>query len=83
MIKFKREGNDAVCVISLDMPFWNTRDFHFTWSTGSEVCSSLLTKHAEEALKTALRKVRETAYNQGWKDAKSKKRKEDWFISWI
>lgn len=83
MITFERNGTDVECKVDLKMPYWDTRVFHFKWGASSEVCSSLLTKHAETALSDRLKEIRKEAYNQGWKDAKAKTKKKEWFNGWF
>lgn len=83
MITFKREGSVVICKVEMDMPYWDTRIYHFRWETGSDVCSSLLTQHARTTLSDKLRAIRKEAYNRGWKDAKAKTKKEEWFSGWF
>ena len=50
------------------------------WETQNEIFCALLADRLRDQLFEMMKKVREEAYDQGWRDAKSKKgAKETWF----
>ena len=50
--------------------------FSFEHDTTAEVMRRVFQKHLDETMKA----IREQAYNQGWKDAKSKAKKKTIFV---
>ena len=48
----------------------------FTWECGSQYAAALLVKHLQENLHEMIEQCHRNGYNQGWQDAKAKKRKK-------
>lgn len=61
------------------MPTWNERTFQFSFNCGGEAYAGLLTKALRDALGDAVQAVRREAYEEGWRDAKAKTAKRDYF----
>lgn len=53
--------------------------FDFSFHAETEWSARLLANAVLEAFNHAMKRVRREAYEQGWRDAKAKRRKEDWF----
>lgn len=51
----------------------------FKWVQSSELDAVLLERHLRDELYSRVEAIREEAYNQGWKDAKAKRKKQTWF----
>lgn len=79
MINFKRDDKDAVVTLDLAVPTYDERVFSFKFGCGSEVYAGLLTEAMRKAFGNAVQAARREAYNDGWRDAKAKTAKRDWF----
>lgn len=81
MIEISRIGNDLAVTLKGGADTGSST-FTLRWSVGSEWASTLLMWHLRYRLHETIERTRRAAYEQGWKDAKSKKRaKQTWFSS--
>ena len=83
MLTVKRDGTKAVLAVTLPVPFYEDRVFSMIFDAYYVEYSSFLCSAIDLALRDALKKARKDAYEQGYKDAKAKRRKETWFSSRI
>jgi hypothetical protein len=83
MITIVAEDTKVKLVVSLDIPWWDKRDFIFHWDCNTRWAAGLLAQYMRDKYNEAVRKARKEAYEQGWNDAKSKRRKEDFFRGWL
>lgn len=87
MLQVKRDNTKAVIVISTDLPFdckgTSTSTLSFSFEMGDPSWAELLTRYMHDRLSKEIRKALHDAYEQGWKDAKSHKTKENWFRDWL
>ena len=56
-----------------DKPFW------FSHDTGNEIFASLLYDKLSNTYHDQLEDIRKLEYESGWKDAKAKSKKRNWF----
>lgn len=56
---------------------------HFSWETGHQYTAVLLARHLGKELGAAIQTAHRNGYEQGWRDAKSKKRKKKGFLFWF
>lgn len=81
MIEITRDGTDVVLTAVSGYPNHGTK-FSGRFSTGAAWVCALLWQHLHGRMQDELRRIRQEAYTQGWKDAKAKKAgKETWFAS--
>lgn len=81
MIAIDKDGSDVVVRLTGGFETQNTT-FPFRWSAGSAWAASMLAWHMIHRFNEAVERTRRAAYNDGWKDAKSKQRpKKTWFSS--
>lgn len=79
----KRDNDKVVITIETDLP--NNCDgtittaLPFTWQLSQPYLADLLVRYIRDRIKTAVSDARRESYEQGWKDARSKKQKADWF----
>jgi hypothetical protein len=80
MLSFFRKENKVI--VKLEHGIWGS-DEHFALEIGQsfEYQAQLLKDALNKNLQNNLERIRREAYNQGWKDAKAKTRKQTWF-SW-
>lgn len=80
---FERDNESVHCMFGTDLPHdcdgKRTTNFPFSWKTTSPATAALLVRYLRKRLDNAIRAARREAYEQGWKDAKAKRRKTDWF----
>lgn len=79
MIQITRKGTSVKIDFTSRIPLCDVRVFGFNWECNTEVYAGLLTNHLSNGLWSELVRVRKEAYEKGWKDAKAKVRKENWF----
>jgi hypothetical protein len=84
MFEIKRDGTDVKIIIDPVIPgaenwTYNTRIF-----MKEETCAQLLVNAINDRMRKCLKNIRNSSYEQGWKDAKAHKTgKETWFSgSW-
>ena len=78
MIDIEREGSRLVVRIEGSYPIIG-KTWVLTLETTQEWIALLLWHNLSTALRKKLSAIRAEAYAQGWKDAKSHKKKADWF----
>lgn len=49
----------------------------------SVIETTLLRRHIRQALDNQMEAIRKVSYLRGWRDAKSKRKKKDWFASCV
>lgn len=76
MIQFEREDNKVKVTIQSGCINWQ---YYFRYQAYDEVHAELLTRQFDKHMRDKLESIRREAYEQGWKDAKGKKAKENWF----
>lgn len=79
MIQFTREGTKVRIEISSNAL---SKSFLFYHECGQDHFASLMDDSYQERMSQSLERIRREAYNQGWKDAKAKVKKESWFSGW-
>ena len=80
MIKFVRFDKTKLRIevdtgIRVDKSTFNFTFGNLTYQANAE----LMRQHLQDALGDLFKKAREASYNEGWKDAKAKRRKRKWF----
>lgn len=70
------------CTVKLDLV---AKGYYFpmSFNTNDPIYAALLADSFNESIRRGIRAVREEAYNAGWQDAKAKRRKADWFSSYV
>jgi len=80
MLRVKRDGTAVVIEVDTDLPHDDTADTESVWRFGAseEHCAAaeLVTRYMHRRIHDAIRAVRQDAYEQGWRDAKSKRRRK-------
>ena len=84
MITFDRDGRDVVCKIKSPLPSDDDSrigvTFLMRYECGDNASAELMRRHMQDRLDEAVVGIREAEYNQGWRDAKSRKvAKSTWF----
>jgi len=79
MLRFKR--TDSQVIVHVDI---GVLDHYYDLNINCQgvVHAELLKEAFDKHMRKRLKKIREDAYNDGWKDAKNKAKKKDWFITW-
>lgn len=80
MIDIKREGTFVKVVVDSQWPI--SGQYSFQWDTGRNDFACLLSENLKNKMVRDIERMRRDAYNQGWKDAKAKAKKETWFSGW-
>ena len=75
MFRFTRDGTKVQLAVSLAVPYYETREFWFSWESKSEVFAGLLVAAFNNALRSNRLNFQTAAYEQGWQDAKAKRAK--------
>lgn len=75
-LKIFREGSE-VC-ISLHVVMAGPT-FTWRWNAGTEWAATLLLRAIREQLGDGMTEARAEAYAEGWRDAKAKRAKQQWF----
>jgi hypothetical protein len=78
MINIHAEGKKLKVSISYKYPVsnWQTT---FSIDESSELHSKLMAENLNNHLRETIEEIRRQEYEEGWKDAKSKKKKKIWF----
>lgn len=78
MILFKRDGTRVK--VEVDSKLAIPKSIYlFYWEASGEGHAELLVNQLQTKFSDALREARREAYNAGFKDAKAKRKREDWF----
>lgn len=73
-IKFSRKGNNVIAEIYCGRETEKANGvFLFDFQFNFEVVAEVMRAQFQSTMDKAMREIREQAYNQGWKDAKSHK----------
>lgn len=81
MISFSRIENTVKVKVQHGI-FHNDAHFALTINQDYEYQAQLLLNQLDKHLRNNLEAIRKEAYEQGWKDAKAKRKKKTWFSSW-
>lgn len=79
-IQLKREGTSVRLSFEAYINALGNRVFSFDWEAGSEWAASLLYSAIEKYLGEQLQKVKKSAYDKGWKDAKARNKRQTEFF---
>lgn len=85
LIRVSRENNKVEVLIETDLANncegTQVASIPFTWQVAQPYEADLLARYIDKRIKDAISKTRKEYYEQGWKDAKSRKAgsKEEWF----
>ena len=79
MLSIVRDGNDGEVRVEAFVPTLGTRIFRLRFSTGSDWSAGLVAGNLSEAISSAVKAARSEAYANGWRDAKAKRKKCEWF----
>lgn len=82
MINAKATEDGVTLGIEINIPGFKTWTYSFIWTTNDEAYAQLLTNQIKDDVETTLKIIRREAYHEGWKDAKAKRKKADWFGGW-
>lgn len=77
MIRFSKDGTKVK--VRVDHGLSEDTHLVLNWECGSTLYSELLSSHLQKQLEKIVQQVRQEEYNRGWKDAKAKKAKCDYF----
>lgn len=77
MIKFNSSGGDVKIVVDSGVG-----KFTFTHHCAEDYLAGLMRDQYEKHMNSVLEQERRKAYDQGWKDAKAKRKRETWFSGW-
>jgi hypothetical protein len=80
MIKIFADGNKVIVQTEYKYP-GNGYYTNFDVDAGNKLDAQLRAENLNDHLAQSIQRIRKEEYNRGWKDAKSKKKKEDWFSS--
>ena len=83
MIQFKRDGTNAVCAVTIPVPTMDRRIYRFRFETGTEEYAALLTEAMRTEFRRIVQKSRKEAYEAGWRDAKARRRKQEYFAGYL
>lgn len=78
MINFSRKDSAVTVEVEANVGV-AARFFHFTMNLSNEVYAYMLRENFQTKMTKALQDIRREAYEQGWKDAKAKIARRDWF----
>ena len=78
MISFEVAGSEIIVRFTLGYP---VSAFGLTGrvNAGTQLAATLLREHLDERLAKSVRRARELAYAEGWKDAKAKRARTEFF----
>lgn len=81
MIDFLTEGKNLCVRVKYDKEIGNWT-LTATVDKGREVNAELTVHRFQKELEKKLKKIREDACQDGWKNAKAKRSKQSWFAGW-
>ena len=82
MFSFKRDKNQIVLTVEPHIKGAETWEYMFRMDCTDIPAAQLLINAFTARREELLSKIRRDSYEQGWNDAKAKRRKETWFSSW-
>jgi hypothetical protein len=74
-VEVRRNGSQVEIKVTVN----NGTGFVFAWNTGAEWSAMLLRDAVAVAIADRLETIRKQAYEDGWKDAKAKRARSQWF----
>lgn len=79
MIKIERHEKQVRVKIEHGA-YYDSEEIWLYWNCNDELFAQLLTRQIYKKLDETIQKIRKEEYEQGWKDAKGKKKKQlEWF----
>ena len=82
MIKFTRKGTRIRVEVAPNIPGADTWVFYFDRNESSEPAAQLLVNAFNDKMEQTLKATRQEFYDQGYRDAKAKRKKCDWIRGW-
>lgn len=83
LITVKRDNEKVTVLVSTDLAHncsgTDTASIPLTWQMTYPYEADLLARYLDKRIKDFVKEARRESYEQGWKDARSKKAKQDWF----
>ena len=83
MIRIKRDNEKVVLLFDTGLPHdcegKTTVAWDFTVTTPAPYYAQLVTDYYRDRLRSEMQRIRREAYEEGWADAKAKRKKQDWF----
>jgi len=80
MIEFIKDGEEVLVKVNTSSSInWHIKA---KFNCNSELYAALLRQELHSHLNNTLERIRKQAYEQGWKDAKARTKKETWFSGW-
>ncbi len=79
MIKFDRIDSKCQAIVELNIVGAKNWDYKFEFNENDIPTAQLVINAIKDQMNERLKVIREKAYEDGWKDAKAKKRRQDWF----
>ena len=77
MFDCRRDGTDVVVHVGTGA-LCPKSEWLFRLDTTMEACAAVMADHLNDRMRRKLERMRKEAYDQGWKDGKSKKRKRQY-----
>lgn len=82
MISFERKDNQIFTKVKLAIPGTTEWTYTCSFQENDVPTAQLVINAFEDALQEKLRQIRKKSYEQGWSDAKAKRKKCEWFGCW-
>jgi len=83
MIRINRDNEKVVLLFDTDLPHdckgSTTVAWDFRVTTPAPYYAQLVTDYYRDRLRSEMQRIRREAYEEGWADAKAKRKKQDWF----
>lgn len=79
MFHFTRYGKQVRVVVDLKISDLPTYEYTLFWNCNDDVYAELLADKLRDALQRKLERIRRTSYEEGFADAKAKRRKRTFF----
>ena len=83
MITVARTETEVTLFLVIAVPNYEKRTFTFVCKAGNEAYAGFLAEAARNAMCDFVQKCRQDEYECGWRDAKAKRTKKDWFSRWL
>lgn len=77
MIRFRTNGSD----VKIDVQS-GVGEFTFSHNCGQDYLAGLMRDQYERHMNSVIEELKRKYYNEGWKDAKAKRKKATWFSGW-
>jgi len=83
MIQVKRDNGKVTIEVETGLAFdcagTKITTLAFEWNVAHPYLADVLRRYVKKLLSDAISKTRQEYYEAGWRDAKSKQKKADWF----